>query len=516
MKKSILALSLFMSFFGITACSGSGSEAGNFDDGNYDDHDDCGKDNDCGSSSSRSELKGKSFKMGSMVDPRDGKTYKTIAIGNQVWMAENLAFYDTIAFPELAKGDSSGRAYTYDAAMNYERFSDSTYNDGICPPGWHLPAMAEFGPLKEFLQSECDPEEEECPVAEECGWGKRVSYWTSNPSGTRIYSGHGVSMHFNSYEAVSFTVDIIYDFFFSADFTTKSNELYVRCVQGTATDSVSAFKSFVDTREWNIEERRRADSLRQYVQNGAKNYFNESLEYSYFTDKRDGNVYGYLKIGNYIWMAENLRYMAEDYGTCDSYLQCGGRKSHQDSINYYSVGLSYNAIERDTVCPEGWHLPSKDEWLDLKAVSDYGGDYCGDDGVWDFSRHYWETMTATNSTGFTMLTTSRSSRPWGAGDRFEDAAFWTTGDTLRTILKVDTVYVDEPTEEPVVVTAPDDSDSTAVDSLPEVPERKFILDTTRTEILYHYYFEFDVSKYFDFDKTPYDNNLYSVRCVKDY
>ena len=51
-------------------------------------------------------------------------------------------------------------------------------------------------------------------AAEECGWEKRVSYWTSNPSGTRIYSAHGVSMHFNSYEAVSFTVDIIYDFFF--------------------------------------------------------------------------------------------------------------------------------------------------------------------------------------------------------------------------------------------------------------------------------------------------------------
>lgn len=516
MKKSILALSLFMSFFWITACSGSGSEAGNFDDGNYDDHDDCGKDNDCGSSSSRSELKGKSFKMGSMVDPRDGKTYKTITIGNQVWMAENLAFYDTIAFPELAKGDSSGRAYTYDAAMNYERFSDSTYNDGICPPGWHLPAMAEFGPLKEFLQSECDPEEEECPVAEECGWEKRVSYWTSNPSGTRIYSGHGVSMHFNSYEAVSFTVDIIYDFFFSADFTTKSNELYVRCVQGTATDSVSAFKSFVDTREWNIEERRRADSLRQYVQNGAKNYFNESLEYSYFTDKRDGNVYGYLKIGNYIWMAENLRYMPASYGgSCNSYLQCGAR-DQQDTIDYYNIGLSYNVTERDTVCPEGWHLPSKDEWLDLTAVSEDDGDFCGDDEMWDFSRHYW-TIEATNSTGFTMLSTAgRYGRRGRISGMFSKAAFWTSDDTLYVFMNVDTVYVDEPTEEPVVVTVPDDSDSTAVDSLPEVPERKFILDTTRSEMLGHYYYEYDEWEYFEFETATSKDATFSVRCVKDY
>jgi uncharacterized protein (TIGR02145 family) len=75
-----------------------------------------------------------------------------------------------------------------------------------------------------------------------------------------------------------------------------------------------------------------------------------------FVEDADGNIYKTIVIGEQTWMAENLNYQTEN-SKCYS--------NFESNCDIY--GRLYNWSDALDVCPEGWHIPSQDEWNELSS-----------------------------------------------------------------------------------------------------------------------------------------------------
>jgi uncharacterized protein (TIGR02145 family) len=173
-------------------------------------------------------------------------------------------------------------------------------------------------------------------------------------------------------------------------------------------------------------------------------------------DDRDGNVYQTVKIGNQIWMAENLKYLPTvmDLKTYSLTIPCYYVNSFRYNdlarakltYEYKTFGVLYNwpaamdnSLSSSTnpsevrgVCPVGWHLPSDAEWTTL---SDYlGGEAVAGgklktSGTFEAGTSLWSSPNtgATNETGFSALPTG-SYDVYGFNTSFSrgDVNWWTT------------------------------------------------------------------------------------------
>ena len=209
---------------------------------------------------------------GTMTDERDGQTYKTVTIGTQTWMAENLNYaytdvpykhgnYTSDSTSWCYKDSASyctkyGRLYTWAAAMDsvgtwstngkgcgYGTTCSPTYPvRGICPEGWHLPTKAEFETLFTAVGGKSTAGK---VLKSTSGWnssgnGSDAFAFSALPAGYRndlgdylnegYNAGYWSSTEYGSYNAYSMLLDYI-----SADAglgnASKGLAFYVRCLR---------------------------------------------------------------------------------------------------------------------------------------------------------------------------------------------------------------------------------------------------------------------------------------------
>ena len=256
--------------------------------------------------------------VGTMTDSRDGQTYKTVKIGDQVWMAENLKVKteDSWCYADKESNcEKYGRLYSWGAAME------------ACPSGWRLPSYAEFETLIDTVGGEKKASKK---LKSTSGWnhggnGSDAYSFSALPAGGRYgdrnYHNAGDEADFwSSTEYGSDRARFLLLFFVHdrADLVDnyKRNGLSVRCIKDTVAE----------------------ESVHKISSGGM------------LKDK-DDNVYKTVKIGDQVWMAENLKVKTTDswcYYNKESHCQKYGR--------LYAWNAALEA------CPSGWHLPSKSEF----------------------------------------------------------------------------------------------------------------------------------------------------------
>lgn len=329
------------------------------------------------------------YSYGELVDNRDGHVYKTIKIGEQTWMAENLNY--AYLQPTSTKDSSSecynnvldnctkfGRLYLWSAAMDSAAIfsldgkgcgkgsgsckqQPSKGVRGVCPENWHIPTGPDMSNYVNYANSSI---ESQYSVKQ---------FWIDGALQTDLTKDSIGKKHAILWGSVDL-------------YGQKFNDNNVKGID------LTSFNNVVKTDTYHRGEIHAIRCVKddQTIQ----------VEHGTMTDERDGQVYKTVKIGDQWWMAENLNYAYTKptpqyyYGTSDiidsaSFCYNNEPDSCAKYGRLYTWEASMDCVDAEIddyrcpiksrnndfkirgVCPDKWHVPSVNEWKSLQYVVNY-------------------------------------------------------------------------------------------------------------------------------------------------
>lgn len=143
-------------------------------------------------------------------------------------------------------------------------------------------------------------------------------------------------------------------------------------------------------------------------------------------DSRDGQKYKTTVIGKQTWMAENLNYKVDDsycYDLANAYCEKYGRLYTWKSAMAVDDEKEKITEPHKGVCPEGWHIPSYDDFFSLvNYVTENNG---GESAKWSLVSKSWNDV-ASDKFGFSALPGGERWSGIGFKNRGENALFWSS------------------------------------------------------------------------------------------
>lgn len=371
------------------------------------------------------ELKSTDFlnpdkEYGELTDERDGRVYKTIQIGNQIWMAENLDYKNSEITTSLLGNMACGRDFENQEKCN-SAFA-TTYRwevlKEVCPTGWRIPSEADFLQLIKTVGND-------------------------EANGNKLLSAHeSINMNRGTNETGFSAIPNSFhrEAIFWSNSTARDKDEHERGVVLLISSTQFTTSAIMD-----ISEDLGAVRCIKILDESFYDETEKSL-----LDYRDGQLYKTTTIEDQVWLAQNLRYVYVDDN--ENPVQNRAYSINKDSIERYgrhyawaaavdSLGqfsstgkgcgrtVSCNFGEKKVrgICPAGWHLPDTTEFQRL--ITSYGG--YSDISALKATESYTEYgYNGTNKSGFNAYAAgqfnSMSAKTYA--NMYSDTYFWTTAE----------------------------------------------------------------------------------------